>query len=127
MYRYRVIKAIQLHDGVLELNVEQSLLRERFLQRVSGGFKIISPVWFKRGEEFSIDSEIIGHEKAGDVERVGFVAESNIEQLTTPINIDYPIQLKAGWFELSDGRKVRGQEEALDEQTLLDEIKNANS
>lgn len=33
----------------------------------------------------------------------------------------YPVPGKAGWFELSDGSKIRGEEAALEAQSELDE------
>lgn len=46
--------------------------------------------------------------------------EVNTLQGAGPVT-SYPIEGKAGWFELSDGTKIRGEEAADEAQAALDE------
>lgn len=60
-----------------------------------------------------------GSEKTSPVALEQPVAEEM--KVATSEVTSYPIVGKAGWFELSDGTKIRGQEAALEAQAILDE------
>lgn len=48
------------------------------------------------------------------------VEEVNLEQEESQVTSYYPIQGNAGWWTLSDGSKVRGEDEAMMAQAELD-------
>lgn len=67
----------------------------------------------------NIDQPVLAEKVANEVESTEMTAQevnASHEEVTS-----YPVPGKAGWFELSDGTKIRGEEAALEAQSVLDE------
>lgn len=59
MQRFKTLKTVELHAGILELTKEQAAARKHSLQDLGEGlYEITGPVQFKAGEGFGYDGEL---------------------------------------------------------------------
>jgi len=118
MNKFEAIEVINLHSGHVELDEDQARRRAHNIEEVEKGiFNIVNPIQFKIGEKFSHDGEVSKTlAQSLDVDIV-----EKAEEETQDSDVTYPFHVGGPWYELSNGEKVQGKQDAEDAEYLLGE------
>lgn len=128
MERFEVTEVMNLNGGTVELDEDQARRRIHNIVEVDKGvYEIVNPIQFKVGETFGYDGEvnkalahaIISTEDAEVIE-VDAGDDFNAVEVGNDACADvYPKHLGGPWYELSNGEKVKGKEDAEDAELAL--------
>ena len=72
-------------------------------------------IYFERNEPVECEKDDLKH--LGD--HVEMISKAKTAVVTKAEKREYPIHTHAGWYELSNGEKVRGKEEAIKAENEL--------
>ncbi|QNG60386.1 hypothetical protein H4O14_02340 [Bacillus sp. PAMC26568] len=81
-------------------------------------YKVIKKFHDKDRDEVYNKGDLYVHE---DAERIAFLIEKNLLNDTEEPKGEFPKHTGGGWYELADGSKVQGKEEAI---AAMNDIEN---
>lgn len=120
---YRAEEVTTIIEGQLLLNKEQARRRSHLMMPTKNKIEFANHTerkefTIKRGPIYFKVGEIFGHDE--DLSKVPTVSICENGEENNSMET-FPIKKAMGWYELSDGKNIRGEEEALDAQMILDE------